>query len=1577
MASETLSFDILAKDAASPAFAKLAGAAQDASGNIRQVARDLTAVGRMRAAPVLAIDDKDARAKLDAVRTRLADLSGKAALARVGVDDKDAQAKLAAFGVKLDALGRKTADPRITVDGVARAEAQLLAVDAAIDKAAVDLAKMGVGGELFTSLQRLKTAMSQLGIADIADINVKPGQLRQQLILLKRMFNQVGLSDLLDININQADIAAQVSKLARVTEKIPVSFAVAGGAPKFGSGGTEKIRAQVTGTEAVLALGAAADAAQAELGKLAAAQRKAAAAEAAAIPLWTAGAGKLGALGGSVQLFGGALTGLGVPAILASAAGLHILIDAATEAAAVIIPAGIAFGAFGVAAIPALKNIYAKMQAVYTTSTALGQSIYPLTGGFAAMAAAVQPKVYQLFGEALAVMQHNTGILTTVAVGAGSALDTMGARAAVALTSGGMGTFLAEGPAALAKIGDIIGNIFGTVGSLLRVMPGYAQVLLDALDGVTRGLEALVSSPVGQWAAGAFLAFHGFVLWGGLAATAAVSLGNALVGLAAKFGLAETGALAFDAASFGTGIKLALSYAGDLGTALFTMAGAEDAAAAASGVLEGAFIALGAVNPMVWAGLAAAAIGGLIYWFTSAKSAARSYADSVQQAIGKLPATQLSTQLLRQQSAASLALAGAQKTLTGSQQHLAAAASQSTAQYADQSFGLSGVAAQTTRAKGTVDSLTRSVRAQAQAIADNKALIPVLARDMANYSAALKAAGGNTSFLAGTSISLNDAVTKGGQTLQEYELEVQANADAQQALALGIGRSAAAQNAQTNTFLTSTIPAMQKVITAEDQVLSVITGGQTAFNAFQQSIAGTTAKFVQPSGLADAAKLAKGSLGGLGQQSLAFSNTLYSVAIPALQKTIDALELQDISTGNLTTAVATGAGQILRYTGSSKEARSVIVDLINNALGPGTVSLQTLSKWVSQNSTTLAGFNAIVAKSTVGAGNLASTLKGLLNAQFQQDILAASGASAALKTYTGDLVHNTAQTAQGKDDRQRLITDLENSGLSALKAKAYVDGLQASINAMHGKNVPVGVTGSGSGGVVITTSGIAAAGQGNVRFHAAAGALIRAGTGPAADDVPAMLSRGELVVPAHMVRAGLADNLRGMIPGFAAGGFAGTESALSRVTGVAAGIEGRGAAAAMAAGVRAAIAREKAAVAQAAATKAAGLGNLPLGLGPHSGSAAVAQAFAKSILWAYGWGPGQFPPLQALWNQESGWNSYAVNPSSGAYGIPQALGHGHPYNLGDYQAQIRWGLAYISQRYGNPSAAWAHEVANNWYAQGGLVPGYASGGVAGQGAAYLKAWQDRHGGGFGAAWGPIPVNPQIDAMVIAQHRASVLAGASGLTSGQHRQWAAAAADRSKRVAALTAERAAERTWRSALDAGDTRLASWISAAGNTPSLRADAAAWKAQLSWQKWTIGRISAMLGLSAAQVAAAQKAGTLGPGGAALPKITHTYGGDIANTTGAFLSSAAAPFGAAKGGLVMDSGGWLRPGWNPPMFNNTGRPEHLVPARGGGGDIHLHLTVQGPVGSQQQLEDWYVKTANKLAQHGRLTQAVKAASR
>jgi hypothetical protein len=108
----------------------------------------------------------------------------------------------------------------------------------------------------------------------------------------------------------------------------------------------------------------------------------------------------------------------------------------------------------------------------------------------------------------------------------------------------------------------------------------------------------------------------------------------------------------------------------------------------------------------------------------------------------------------------------------------------------------------------------------------------------------------------------------------------------------------------------------------------------------------------------------------------------------------------------------------------------------------------------------------------------------------------------------------------------------------------------------------------------------------------------------------------------------------------------------------------------------------------------------------QGGSAAQAQAYAASVLGGFGWGQDQMPDLIRLWNEESGWNDNAVNKSSGAYGIPQALGHGHPYNLGDYAAQIQWGLNYIKGRYGSPNAAWAFETSHtpNWYDGGGIVP---------------------------------------------------------------------------------------------------------------------------------------------------------------------------------------------------------------------------------------------------------------------------------
>ncbi|WP_303324743.1 G5 domain-containing protein [Actinomyces radicidentis] len=96
------------------------------------------------------------------------------------------------------------------------------------------------------------------------------------------------------------------------------------------------------------------------------------------------------------------------------------------------------------------------------------------------------------------------------------------------------------------------------------------------------------------------------------------------------------------------------------------------------------------------------------------------------------------------------------------------------------------------------------------------------------------------------------------------------------------------------------------------------------------------------------------------------------------------------------------------------------------------------------------------------------------------------------------------------------------------------------------------------------------------------------------------------------------------------------------------------------------------------------------------------QTIARSMLSSYGWGDDQFSCLVSLWNRESSWDYTATNASSGAYGIPQALPGSKMTSAGsDWQTnpatQIKWGLGYISERYGSPCAAWAHSEATNWY----------------------------------------------------------------------------------------------------------------------------------------------------------------------------------------------------------------------------------------------------------------------------------------
>jgi transglycosylase-like protein with SLT domain len=91
------------------------------------------------------------------------------------------------------------------------------------------------------------------------------------------------------------------------------------------------------------------------------------------------------------------------------------------------------------------------------------------------------------------------------------------------------------------------------------------------------------------------------------------------------------------------------------------------------------------------------------------------------------------------------------------------------------------------------------------------------------------------------------------------------------------------------------------------------------------------------------------------------------------------------------------------------------------------------------------------------------------------------------------------------------------------------------------------------------------------------------------------------------------------------------------------------------------------------------------------------QAMARQMV-----AGSQWQCFSNIVNHESSWNYRAVNASSGAYGLFQALPGSKMSSVGaDWQTnpatQIKWGLNYMNSRYGSPCQAWSFWQANHWY----------------------------------------------------------------------------------------------------------------------------------------------------------------------------------------------------------------------------------------------------------------------------------------
>ena len=235
----------------------------------------------------------------------------------------------------------------------------------------------------------------------------------------------------------------------------------------------------------------------------------------------------------------------------------------------------------------------------------------------------------------------------------------------------------------------------------------------------------------------------------------------------------------------------------------------------------------------------------------------------------------------------------------------------------------------------------------------------------------------------------------------------------------------------------------------------------------------------------------------------------------------------------------------------------------------------------------------------------------------------------------------------------------------------------------------------------------------------AAGGVITSGSGPTSDDVLIRASRGETVVSAAH-SAVLAPMFAAVgVPGYATGGIVGGIAGQILSSAVSAGVKDLGNELLKLIGVEpgtgGSLAKMMVGIPTSMIGKAANwaLGAIGLGGGggPYpAGGGGVAANMALAKLIAPQWAAG------ALWNawnyvgmRESGWSQFATNPTSGAYGIPQALPYtkmpkmGWPAFAGgssDPAVQIGWMVQYMQSVYGGPLGAAAHEKAFNWYGNG-------------------------------------------------------------------------------------------------------------------------------------------------------------------------------------------------------------------------------------------------------------------------------------
>jgi hypothetical protein len=816
-----------------------------------------------------------------------------------------------------------------------------------------------------------------------------------------------------------------------------------------------------------------------------------------------------GAMTGPVLAADGALTrflksmGNTLPHILTFVSAWHLLADWIIEFSAVLIPATIALGVFGVAATGAIRSIVTQLKDASIVSTATGRSIAPLTGAFQKLQDAVQPQVYQLYGDALTIAASKSGALATLATATGHALDYLGARMTVAITSGkSLGGIMAAGSTDVAKLGAVVGNLGGTLGNVLKAVPGYAAIFLNLWVAVTRGLEVLTSVTEPILRAG--LALHGLIIYVGLAVTAVLKFGPAVVRAVA----AASGAFA----------DFALRMAAYTGVFIGDLIAAEGAMATFTVVTD----ALAAVNPLVWVGVAVALLGGLVYWMSQSKTATQQFNASLQATIDNAPSIAAATRdITTAQTLTSQKLAAANRALAEANRAAAA--------------GAAGSYAPTTR-------LTAAQREALSAVAGLRAGSQQLAAENQLSSTRLDALGRT---YGSTATAMGLVVTAGITEKQWQDKSANGWAIIRQQVAatalaykdMGITGGILGNDMQVlNSQASDQYQAIQKLNTGLTTWIGNITATQGAFDTLALGNVTLAANFTKANeavsktihtlgGVKVSSNLAGAAMDGLSQASLTL-NQAFGTQITNVNALLDSWRQAGVAQELQTRGTKDAIAPLLKYAQGSREATAQLVALAEEAGYNGPASLKRLTAWLGNTHDATQTVKNITNQATIQEALLTSAMReqgSFIASQLIGDINAAilkyDGVAKAASAYGDAIAKDGRQSDAAHQARQTLIDDLIKSGKAAGDSTTQIAAMITKITGipLH-RALQIVMTGDGSfkigQGVQQKNPG---KGFAPIPTGKAAGGLLRGpGTGTS-DSIPAMVSNGEYVVRAAAV----------------------------------------------------------------------------------------------------------------------------------------------------------------------------------------------------------------------------------------------------------------------------------------------------------------------------------------------------------------------------------------------------------------------------------------------------------------------------